>query len=229
MSIAATDHAPVPEAPLLHEARNSLAALRLIVQGLRDGVVDALPESGTLDQIMLHVHLLSDLLDEQVRARETRWGASNERPVRIGAFLGRWLEAMRPKAEQREIELRLVVAPALPEIECRQGQVARVLLNLLDNAIRHSPAGGAVVVLAVAHPHGVQVQVNDSGPGLPAALCGAPLHALRPTSTPARPGCRGLVIARTIVEAHGGALWAPALAQGASVRFYLPTIAKAGA
>ena len=46
---------------------------------------------------------------------------------------------------------------------------------------------------------------------------------------PARPGPRGVVIARTIVEAHGGRLWAGAAARGASVRFYLPATARTGA
>lgn len=136
---------------------------------------------------------------------------------------------MRPKATQREISLRLVVAAALPDVECRRGQVARVVLNLLDNAIRHSPAGGTVTVRAAAHPGGVQVLIDDNGPGLPAALRVAPFNTLRPATAPGRSGRRGLAIAKAIVDAHGGALWAPVLPRGTSVRFYLPTSAKLGA
>jgi signal transduction histidine kinase len=228
VSIAVAHHAPEVDAALLHDVRNSLAALRLLVEGLRDGVVAATPDSGTLEQMMLHVRLLSDLLDEQTHARETRWGAASGQPLRIGPFLKQWSDAMRPKAEQRQIDLRLAVAHGLPDVACRRGQVARVVLNLIDNAIRHSPAGGTVVVRAVAHPGGVQVQINDTGPGLPEGSRGAPLDAVWPTQ-PGRPGRRGLVIARTIVERHGGALWATSLPRGASVRFYLPTIARVGA
>jgi len=228
VSIAVAEDAPEGDAALLHDVRNSLAALRLIVEGLRDGVVTATPESGVLEQMMLHVRLLSDLLDEQTQARETRWGTARGRPVPIGAFLEQWLDAMRPKAEQRRIDLRLVVAHGLPDVACRRAQVARVVLNLIDNAIRHSPAGGTVVIRAVAHPGGVQVQFNDTGPGLPEGSRGAPLDAVWPTPA-GRPGRRGLTIARTIVEAHGGALWATSLPRGASVRFYLPTIARMGA
>ena len=228
MSIAEADHAPEVDAALLHDVRNSLAALRLLVDGLRDGVVAATPDSGVLEQMMLHVRLLSDLLEEQTHARETRWGAAGGQPLRIGPFLEQWSDAMRPKAEQRRIDLRLVVAHGLPDVTCRRAQVARVVLNLIDNAIRHSPTGGMVVVRAVAHPGGVQVQFNDTGPGLPEGSRGAPLDAVWP-APPGRPGRRGLTIARTIVEAHGGALWATSQPRGASVRFYLPTIARMGA
>ena len=113
------EHVPEGEAALSHDVRNSMAALRVIVEALRDGVVKATPESGVLDQMMLHVRLLSDLLDEQNHLGEPRRGATITRPVQIGSFLEQWSDAMRPKARQRRIELRLVVAPSLPDIECR--------------------------------------------------------------------------------------------------------------
>lgn len=229
MLIAPADHASQADAALSHDVRNSLAVLRLLVEGLRDGVVVARDESGLLDQMMLHVHLLSDLFEAQLHSREMRCGAVlPPRPVAIGSVLAQWSDAMRMKAAQRGVDVRVIVAPSLPEVECRVTQIGRVLLNLIDNAIRHSPVGATVVVRAVAHPGGVQVQVNDSGPGLPRAERVALLE--RPRS-PAPPGGRnrlGLVIVRTIVEAHGGTLWAGSPPRGASVRFYLPTTAKAG-
>ena len=203
--------------------RDSLAALRLIVEGLRDGVLNAPPQSGVLDQMMLHVLLLSDLLDEQVRSRETRCGAAIAQRVRIASFLAQWSDSMRPKAEQREVDLQLVVAASLPDIECRASQVARVVLNLIDNAISHAREGGIVEVRAIAHPGGVQVQVNDDGPGLPETQRAALNGESRLASRSARPG---LVIARTIVESHGGKLWAASPPRGASVRFYLPATAR---
>jgi len=125
---------------------------------------------------------------------------------------------MRPKAERHGIDLSLDRAVAARCL-MRVAQVARVLLNLIDNAIRHTPAGGSVIVRAVVHPGAVQIQVNDAGPGLSAAT-----QAIRPRPAVTRSSPRGrddggLVIARTIVEAHGGRLWAGAAARGASVRF----------
>jgi signal transduction histidine kinase len=229
VAIAVSDGAGKAYAAHVHEVRDSLAALRLIVEGLREGVIDPAPESGILDQMMLHVRHLSEQLDDELRARETRCGAVIARPVRIGAFLSQWSDAMRPKAERHGIDLSVELAPSLPDVECRVAQVARVLLNLLDNAIAHTPAGGSVIVRAVVHPGGVQIQVNDTGPGLPAATRVDPPQARGRGIAPARPGRRGLVIARTIVEAHGGMLWAEPGARGASVRFYLPATARTGA
>jgi signal transduction histidine kinase len=190
VSIALTGELlPEGEAALSHDVRNSMAALRVIVEGLRDGVVKATPESGIPDQMMLHIRLLSDLLDDHSHLGEARQGAAGVGPVRIGCFLEQWSEAMRPKARQRRVDLRLVVAPSLPDIECRAGQVARVLLNLIDNAIRYTPAGGTVSLRAVAHPGGAQVQVNDTGPGLPQAVRTALLEA--PGSAISPPAGRG--------------------------------------
>lgn len=72
-------HAPGAKRRL--EVRDSLAALRLIVEGLRDDVIDAATETGILDQMMLHVLHLSELLDDELRAHDARYGAAISRPV----------------------------------------------------------------------------------------------------------------------------------------------------
>ena len=74
VAIAMADPASTGEPASSHAVRNSLAALRLIVEALRDGVILATPESGVLDKMMVHVRLLSEHLDEQTHSRETRYG-----------------------------------------------------------------------------------------------------------------------------------------------------------
>ena len=74
VATAIADPASSGEPASSHAVRNSLAALRLIVEALRDGVILATPESGVLDKMMVHVRLLSEHLDEQTHARETRYG-----------------------------------------------------------------------------------------------------------------------------------------------------------
>ena len=74
VAIAVADPPFIGEPASSHAVRNSLAALRLIVEALRDGMILATPESGVLDTMMVHVRLLSEHLDEQTHSRETRYG-----------------------------------------------------------------------------------------------------------------------------------------------------------
>lgn len=207
-----------------HDIRNSVAALRLLVEAVRDGVLTATPASSAVAQMVVHVGLLEALINAQ-SAREERHGVALAHKADVATLLEEWTQVMQLKASHREVYLRLVIRDDLPRIPCRPDQIARVLLNLIGNAIRHTPPGGTVHVRAVTHPGGVQIQVDDTGPGLTrsdrADLNRAPTAASGP-----RAGL-GLAIARRIVEAHGGALWAGTPRHGASLRFYLPAVAAA--
>ena len=73
-------------------------------------------------------------------------------------------------AEARHIKLRAGIPPRLPTVSADLGMIERVLTNLLDNAIRHTPAGGAIDVDLAFRDGKVQVTVSDTGPGIPAEL-----------------------------------------------------------
>lgn len=197
--------------------------MRLLVEAVRDGVLPATPDSEVVDQMLVHVRLLEALLKVQRDGRERRHGAALAQTVQISALLEEWTQAMRLKAHHGQIDLRLSVADDLPRVQCRADEISRVLLNLIGNAIRHTPAGGVVQVRAIAHPGGVQIQVNDGGPGL-TRRARAILDGAASTAPDGRVGL-GLAIARKIVKAHGGALWASTPPRGASLRFYLPAVA----
>jgi signal transduction histidine kinase len=102
-------------------------------------------------------------------------------------------------------QLRLVadIAAGLPGVSADFGLIERVLTNLLDNAIRHTPPGGEIVVQLRAGPAGVQVEVSDTGPGIPPEL--RPHLFVRPlfSSAGGRSGGLGLVIVRRILQLHG--------------------------
>lgn len=215
------------EAQVAHDMRDSLAALRLLVEAVRDGVLVAAPGSGTVDQMVLHVRLLEALLNAQCDGRERRHGSAGVQMVHVATLLEEWMEAMRLRARQRDVDLRLAVDDGLPWVPCRVDEISRVLLSLISGAIRRTPAGGSVRVRAAAHPSGVLVQVDDSGPGL-----GRDVRAILdgvPTTAPGTGAEPGLAVARQIVRAHGGALWAGTPPRGASVRFCLPAVTTATA
>jgi len=106
-------------------------------------------------------------------------------------------------AEARRLRLVADIAPGLPAITADLGLIERVLTNLLDNAIRHTPEGGEIVVALRGGGGGVDVEVSDTGPGIPEAL--RPGLFVRPAFSFAgeRSGGLGLVIVRRILQLHG--------------------------
>ena len=116
--------------------------------------------------------------------------------------------AAAAESGQDEVEIRSHVRRPLPLVRGDRDRLRQVLTNLLDNAVKYSPAGEAVEVEALAIDGLISVEVRDSGPGI------APEHHTlifekfgRVTGEHAKPGTGlGLFIARSIAEAHGGSL-----------------------
>ncbi|MBA3328790.1 MAG: HAMP domain-containing histidine kinase [Solirubrobacterales bacterium] len=215
---------------LSHDIRISVTALSLLIDGMREGVLELDADSPYLERMKTHATFLSDLLAElpdRLVPVPARFGTAMA-PTELGPLLERWSEAMHEVASAKAIELRVAVQQGLPPVPCRPDQISRVVLNLIDNAIRHSPREGVVVLRALGQAGGVQVQVNDGGPGFPSSPSEAILRPARPTTLTGdgRQGF-GLPIANSIVEAHGGRLWIATPPRGASVRFSLPYAAPA--
>jgi signal transduction histidine kinase len=88
------------------------------------------------------------------------------------------------------------------------GLIERVLANLVGNAVKFSPEGGAVRVSArAAGAEGIRVSVSDSGPGIEAALLPRLFSKFAPGAHPARGNGLGLAFCRLAVEASGGRIW----------------------
>lgn len=110
-------------------------------------------------------------------------------------------------AEARRQRLVVDIAPALPVVEADLGMIERVLTNLLDNAIRHTPEGGEICVQLRSAGPGVEVLVRDSGPGVPEALqqhlFTRPAGHIGWRYGPEVAGGLGLLIVRRILQLHG--------------------------
>ena len=125
-------------------------------------------------------------------------------------------------AESRRQRLVPDIAPGLPAVTADVGMIERVLTNLLDNAIRHTPEGGEIAVCLRAQDDGVQVDVSDTGPGIPAAL--RPVLFTRPafSSSSSRNGGLGLMIVKRILQLHDSDIrLVPQDGRGAVFRFQL--------
>ncbi|MBI2756035.1 MAG: GAF domain-containing sensor histidine kinase [Chloroflexi bacterium] len=140
----------------------------------------------------------------------------------------------RPSAEARQVELRVQVAPDAPSVAAPREAVLQVLANLLSNALRAAPGRSHVLVAAarVNASNQVVFVVADRGKGFgsidPARLFAPFVQDLPPESRAERGSVGlGLAIARRVVEAHGGRIWAEARADGPGARvcFTLPACA----
>jgi signal transduction histidine kinase len=195
-----------------HDLRTPLASLRLLVESIDDGVATGETRDRYLSEIRTHVGVLSGLIDDlfelsRIEAGDISW---TMRQVELGDLIGDTVAAMRAPAEERGV----TVAAELPP---------RVLFNLIQNAIRHTPTDGSVTVRAKAAGNGVEVEVVDSGEGIASADGERVFEAFyRGDAARGEDGAGlGLAISRAIVEAHGGKIWLEDGAPGTRVHFTL--------
>jgi signal transduction histidine kinase len=108
---------------------------------------------------------------------------------------------------QDEVRIAAAVPPSLPSVRGDPERLRQVLSNLVDNAVKYSPAGDEVRVAASAENGALHVAVSDNGPGIPADRQRVIFEKFGRAGTGTQPGTGlGLFIARSIVEAHGGSL-----------------------
>ena len=215
-------------AAVSHDLRTPITSLRLLVEAVDDGVVADAERGEYLERLGPQVRRLGALVDDlfelsRIEARDLRWELER---VCVGELVSEAVEVVRPEAAAHSVRVDEelpgddVTARAAPE------QVQRVLLNLIRNAIRHTPPDGSVTVRAERAGDAVEVEVADTGSGIPAderERVWAPFargaeHAARSDDGAGL----GLAIARGIVEAHGGRIWFEEAARGTRVRFSLP-------
>jgi signal transduction histidine kinase len=208
-----------------HDLRTPLASLRLLVEAIDDGVAGE-DRDRYLGEIRTHVAVLSDLIDDlfelsRIEAGDIAW---TMRKVEVGDLIGDTVAAFRTSAEERGVHLAAELPAEKVVAEADAEKVQRVLFNLIQNAIRHTPADGSVTVRAKAGPGGVEVEVADSGEGIPAGEGEHVFEAFyRGERSRNEDGAGlGLAISRAIVEAHGGRIWLEDAHPGTRVRFTLP-------
>ena len=190
-----------------HDLRTPLAALRAAVEAIRDGVADD-PDlylvgmerqvkalTFLVDDLQLHTRLVSGTLQLN-RAR-----------IDLTELADESMEIVRPLAESRGIKL-LLEATERVTVDADGSQLARVIRNLLDNAIRHAPDGSVVLVQVVRDGANVVLRVHDEGTGFPTEFRDRAFEPFT-RADPARDtrtgtAGLGLSIARGIVNAHDG-------------------------
>jgi signal transduction histidine kinase len=208
-----------------HDLRTPLASLRLLVESIDDGVATGETRDRYLGEIRTHVGVLSDLIDDlfelsRIEAGDISW---TMRQVELGELIGETVAAMRVPAEKRGVRISADLPSSQLLAEANAEKVQRVLFNLIQNAIRHTPTDGSVTVRARPAGQGVEVEVDDSGEGIAEADGERVFEAFyRGDASRGEEGAGlGLTISKAIVEAHGGKIWLEPGTPGTRVRFTL--------
>ena len=206
-----------------HDLRAPLANMQAMLEALEDGLVEP---ATTLPVLREQVAVLTGLVDDLFELARIDAGALTLelRDAPLEPLVEACLRGVEADARRRGVALAAAV-PVDLHARFAPEKVERVLFNLLTNALRHTPSDGSVAVRATRLETEVQVSVEDTGSGLDAEARRRMFDRFW-RADPARsaPGAGlGLAIARGLVEAHGGRIWAETRpGGGARVSFTLP-------
>lgn len=168
--------------------------------------------------------LINDILDmSKIEAGKMQLQPELVRP---GELIEQCLRIMRARAEEKSIAV-IVETANLPEIEADPRALKQVLLNLMSNAVKFTPAGGKVRVRGFDAADGVVLQVADTGIGIPAdqlPRLGRPFEQIESQIAKSHQGSGlGLALSKSLIELHGGTLRIDSLlGKGTTVSFTLP-------
>jgi signal transduction histidine kinase len=211
-------------ADVSHELRTPLTVVRGGLEGMLDGVRprDDAHLAALRDETLLLDRLIDDL--RTVALAEAGALPLHLEEVDPATLIDDAVAALAGSAEAAGILLRALPAEGLPTIVADPGRLAEVLRNLIANALRYTPAGGAIVVEATApDPATVAFVVTDSGAGLAPGDAERIFDRFHRAADSTGSGL-GLSIARELVTAHGGSISASSAGpgQGTTVRFTIP-------
>jgi PAS domain S-box-containing protein len=207
-------------ATLSHELRTPLSAIVGWTHMLRSGQLDSATASRAIETIdrnaRVQTQLISDILDvSRIVSGKLHLDV---RPVELASAITAALDTVRPSADAKGVTLVSSLEPAAMPVSADPDRLQQVVWNLLANAIKFTPRGGRVELrLRRADSH-AEMQVQDTGPGIPRAFLPHVFERFRQadgSSTRAHGGLGlGLAIVRHLVEAHGGTVRADSAGEG---------------
>lgn len=208
-----------------HDLRTPLASIQAMLEAIEDGVSTA---GEYLPAIREQVARLSQLVDDlfelaMIDASALRLEYDE---VRVGDLIAGCIRGFEAEARAGGVRLSTHVSEPDATVRCEPDKIERVMMNLLTNALRHTPGDGAVAIAVDRADDAMRVRVDDNGSGL---APGETEHVFDrfyrgdfARSSDGGAGL-GLAIAKGLVEAHGGAIWAENRpGGGASFTFTLP-------
>ncbi|HEY0603219.1 MAG TPA: ATP-binding protein [Herpetosiphonaceae bacterium] len=230
-----------------HELRTPLASIKLLVETLQGSPP---PDITTrmLGQIADELESMTHLVDELRELSQIESGrlVMSMRPTAIDTIIERAITRLRAQAEHRKLKLSIAPHPELPPALMDGERIGQVLLNLLNNALKFTPAGGAITVTVepvnAAQQNGQRlsceleqtgleqallIRVQDTGIGIPASEVDRVFERFykvdRARTRNSGGTGLGLAIAKHLIEGHGGRIWVESKeGAGSTFSFLLP-------
>ncbi len=202
-------------ADIAHELRTPLSLILGHAEAVHDGVLPPTRENFEIirEEATRLEHLVNDLrILSLADAGELSISLQTVEPQRL---LQEIASTYQYQAQRKNISLDLDISASFSNIEVDPGRITQVLTNILDNALRHTPEGGRILLSAREMEHQIELAIQDSGPGLKKEDLGRIFDRFyRTDASRQRDGDvssgsgLGLAIAKSIVQAHGGQLLA---------------------
>jgi len=213
-----------------HDLRTPLAAMQAMLEAIEDGLV---PPERYLPELREQTRLMGRLVDDLFELARIDSGALTLeiRDAQLAGLVEGCLRGFEAEAAARNVTLDADISAATPDVRCAPDSVSRVLYNLVTNALRHTPSDGAVAVRVAGDGAEVVVAVEDSGAGFPPEAEQRAFDRFwrgdRARTRGQAGAGLGLAIARGLVEAQGGRIWAENRpGGGARVSFTLPAASR---
>ncbi|MFO7698771.1 MAG: ATP-binding protein [Anaerolineae bacterium] len=204
-----------------HELRTPIASLRALIDTLRGGALQDPPAATHfLERMDTEIDDLTQMVEELLELSRIESGQAPIRlePVAVADVLEPAVERLRMQAERASLTLDVQLPPGLTSILADRQQLQLVVTNLVQNAIKFTPAGGRIIVGAVEAGDHVTISVRDTGIGIPANVLPRIFERFY-KADPARASGGtglGLAIAKHIVQAHGGEITVESVEQEGS-------------
>jgi signal transduction histidine kinase len=203
---------------IVHDLRNPLASIYGGAEMMMDGDLNEAQIRRLAGNIYRSSRAINDLLQELVDVSRGRMHMPE--PCHLDEVIGAAVDTQASSADRQGVRIRTAIDPEI-ELPLERARMERVFMNLIGNAIEAMPGGGEIDIRAARNGRELLVQVDDTGPGIPASV--RP-HLFQPFVTASRNGLGlGLALSRQTVLDHGGDLWAEeSESKGAHFRLRLP-------
>lgn len=214
-----------------HELRTPLTSIKGFVETLLDGAL-ADPDTAThfleiineetnrLNRLITDLLSLSKIEDERLEIKK--------KPVNLDKLIANAVSILSPQAVEKGIEISVHITDSLPTVECDKDMIGQLLINLIDNAVKYTPHGGAINISAGPSDKGIRVSVQDTGIGIPRESIPRLFERFyrvdKARSREIGGTGLGLAIVKHILEVHHGSIEVQSkIGQGSIFAFYLPS------